>query len=323
MKRYLYFTKKRYRYAYAPELAQAAVYFKSGSHYRCEPEPGYACGKYRGNAHNLMNSVAIVESPAAPGPGRKRYLVALMSNVLRKNSPNRLTRWLSELGLMGCRAQHKFLPAVVFQCPRHEVAILLNRLFATDGWATVLRTGQSQLGFASVSRRLAQQVQHLLLRFGVIAILKRRLIRYGETRREAWQLDITDAGSIRTFIAEIGIFGKEAALERVRLLGSAVSPGIAHRVFAMEADRPLAITERLLEYPLAGDFLFASKFEYGGRVPLTAWRLPGYREPGPGDVIVFRDPLEPGSPPPPSTARLQALPFRNPPRNESWPQPSG
>jgi ATP-dependent helicase/DNAse subunit B len=48
----------------------------------------------------------------------------------------------------------------------------------------------------------------------------------------------------------------EAALERVRLLGSAVSPGIAHRVFAMEADRPLAIRERLLEYPLEGAFTF-------------------------------------------------------------------
>jgi RecB family exonuclease len=48
----------------------------------------------------------------------------------------------------------------------------------------------------------------------------------------------------------------EAALERNRLLGSAVSPGIAHRVFAMEADRPVPIVERLLEFPLQGDFTF-------------------------------------------------------------------
>ncbi len=46
----------------------------------------------------------------------------------------------------------------------------------------------------------------------------------------------------------------EAALERHRLLGSAVSPGIAHRVFAMEAARAEPIAERLLEYPLQGDF---------------------------------------------------------------------
>lgn len=48
----------------------------------------------------------------------------------------------------------------------------------------------------------------------------------------------------------------EAALERQRLLGSAVDPGIAHRVFAMEASRPVRIVERLLEFPLAGAFEF-------------------------------------------------------------------
>jgi RecB family exonuclease len=48
----------------------------------------------------------------------------------------------------------------------------------------------------------------------------------------------------------------EAALERSRLLGSAVNPGIAHRVFTMEADRPDRIVERLLEFPLQGAFTF-------------------------------------------------------------------
>jgi signal peptidase I len=42
-----------------------------------------------------------------------------------------------------------------------------------------------------------------------------------------------------------------------------------------------------------GDFLFASKFEYGGRVPFTEFRLPGLRDPLPGDVIVFRYPHDP------------------------------
>ncbi len=51
----------------------------------------------------------------------------------------------------------------------------------------------------------------------------------------------------------------EAVLERSRLLGSALSPGIAHRVFAMEAERPGAISRRLLEYPLQGDFAFRAR----------------------------------------------------------------
>jgi ATP-dependent helicase/DNAse subunit B len=51
----------------------------------------------------------------------------------------------------------------------------------------------------------------------------------------------------------------EAALERHKLLGSAISPGIAHRVLAMEASRRDPIEERLLEFPLEGRFEFRSR----------------------------------------------------------------
>src|SRR5918996_1637539 len=63
--------------------------------------------------------------------------------------------------------------------------------------------------------RPARQIQHLLLRFGVIASLRRRWVKYGLGLRGAWQLDITDARSIATLAHEIGIFGKENALDRV------------------------------------------------------------------------------------------------------------
>ncbi|MGE3274744.1 MAG: PD-(D/E)XK nuclease family protein [Vicinamibacterales bacterium] len=62
----------------------------------------------------------------------------------------------------------------------------------------------------------------------------------------------------------------EAALERVRLIGSAISPGIAHRVFSMEADRPETIVERLLEFPLEGRFTFTAADGRTRDVPLRA-----------------------------------------------------
>jgi len=84
IKRLLYVTERRIRYASSPKLKDAAVYFKSGSLYQCKPEPDFQCGKYKGNVINYMNSFAIVESPA--GAPRRHYLVMLISNVLRKNS---------------------------------------------------------------------------------------------------------------------------------------------------------------------------------------------------------------------------------------------
>ena len=80
MKRLMYFTRPRYRYASSPSLSKAAVFFKSGSLFRCKPEEGFTCKAYAGNVVNLMHSVAVVES------AEKVYLVAMMSNILRVNS---------------------------------------------------------------------------------------------------------------------------------------------------------------------------------------------------------------------------------------------
>ncbi|WP_179020245.1 serine hydrolase [Winogradskyella forsetii] len=81
MKRLMYMTDRRIRYAQSPALQDAAVYFKSGSLYKCDRSKGEACGKYMGNVTNYMNSVIIVEHP-----DNCKYMVALMTNVLRKNS---------------------------------------------------------------------------------------------------------------------------------------------------------------------------------------------------------------------------------------------
>lgn len=81
MKRLMYMTDRRIRYAQSPSLKEAAVYFKSGSLYKCDRSKGEACGKYMGNVTNFMNSVIIVEHP-----DNYKYMVVLMTNVLRKNS---------------------------------------------------------------------------------------------------------------------------------------------------------------------------------------------------------------------------------------------
>ncbi len=83
IKRLMYMTDRRIRYAASTALKEAAVYFKSGSLYKCDPSLETGCGKYMGNVFNYMNSVAIVEHPDST-----TYLVTLMSNVLRRNSAN-------------------------------------------------------------------------------------------------------------------------------------------------------------------------------------------------------------------------------------------
>ncbi|MBD0319140.1 MAG: replicative DNA helicase, partial [Gemmatimonadetes bacterium] len=180
----------------------------------CVRRDSIDAGRARWDADLPESNLAISD---VTGSGKSSSAAALLARggaAPVRAERNALTVWLEELGLMGKGAAAKFVPAPVFKLTRAQVALFLNRLFATDGWASVLASGQAQLGYATVSERLARQLQHLLLRFGVIAQVRRREVKYRDTRRPAWQLDITDAESIRAFGREIGIFGKEEALGR-------------------------------------------------------------------------------------------------------------
>ena len=81
IKRLLYMTDRRIRYAASPRLDSASVYFKSGSFYKCDRNKDPDCGDYAGNVYNYMNSVIIVEQS-----DNTKYIVCLMTNVLNKNS---------------------------------------------------------------------------------------------------------------------------------------------------------------------------------------------------------------------------------------------
>jgi RecB family exonuclease len=53
----------------------------------------------------------------------------------------------------------------------------------------------------------------------------------------------------------------EALVERTRLMGSPVQPGMAEMVFRVEAERGSRVVERLLEFELAGEFEIAASNE--------------------------------------------------------------
>jgi replicative DNA helicase len=192
--------------------------------------PTFTVGKpaLREDFEQAVREFGGVETVPANSVDRT-FSLRIRKSMGRSNKPNPVTAWLRQLGLYECDSHAKFVPAEVFKLRRRLLAMFLNRLFSTDGWATLLSTGQAQLGFSSVSERLARQVQHLLLRFGVIASLKKRSVKYRDERRISWQLDITDARSIKTFVEEIGIHGKESAL-------SAVSEALESRRYQTNRD---------------------------------------------------------------------------------------
>jgi replicative DNA helicase len=156
---------------------------------------------------------AAVTAPAATPRARAATALALRHDEAAAVAvPEPLAAWLAAVGLGRRWAGLRAVPPVVFRLRRDETALFLNRLFSVDGAVTLHPGGRAVVGFTASSERLARQVQHLLLRFGVLAALRPRRVPHRGTLRTAWQLEVSEPQSLRAFVEGIGMLGREETL---------------------------------------------------------------------------------------------------------------
>jgi deoxycytidine triphosphate deaminase len=130
-----------------------------------------------------------------------RYGYRLVNRSGRGGVParNRAHTWLKKYGL-NVGAGEKFVPQCVFTAPESSVRLFLQALFSGDGSVYASKAGVF-LEYYSKSRRLIEDVHHLLLRFGVFSLIREKTTSIG-TR--ACKIQITDKDQIRRFAKRIG-----------------------------------------------------------------------------------------------------------------------
>jgi deoxycytidine triphosphate deaminase len=135
---------------------------------------------------------------------------------------NKATCWLASYGL-NVGALEKFVPSCVFRATKPGVALFLRALFSGDGSIYVNHPrGRSQfyagLEYCSSSEKLARDVQHLMLRFGIVSRLRKKRTTHAPT----FIVEVFRRDDIKTFLDEIGFL-----------------PGSAKDLKARETIRPL------------------------------------------------------------------------------------
>lgn len=138
----------------------------------------------------------------------KDFSIINHSSCERKHGSNKTSNWLSDLGLMGKRSKDKFIPDCVFSLPRKQLKLFLNILFSCDG-----SVGNGGVEYSSASKKMIQQIYHLLLRFGIVGNIRVKVVK--ET--EYWILSLRDRNSLLKFINRIGFsFYKKELAEKER-----------------------------------------------------------------------------------------------------------
>jgi replicative DNA helicase len=167
----------------------------------------------------------------------------------RGRGPNPLTELCRAHGLWGRRSSDKFVPDAIFGLDDMAIARFLAILYACDGH--VYHSDRySQIGYTTISERLAHDVQHLLLRLGIVAAIRplRRAV-YEGTDTVAREVRITSREGLDAFTRLVAVVGKQDRLGRVAQTGAVrrskanvdtLPVEVWDRVLAAKGERPWA-----------------------------------------------------------------------------------
>jgi replicative DNA helicase len=180
--------------------------------------------------------------------GARAYGTATISAGLGAG-PNPVTAMLRGHGLMGLRSAEKFVPDAIFGLGDEQIARFLGVMYACDGHV-YCSDRLAQIGYSTISERLAHDVQHLLLRLGIVATIRtlKRPV-YDGTGKVAREVRITSQAGMRRFCELIQVPGKEEkqaqVLERLdaapRMTNTdTIPPEIWEDILLAKGDRPWA-----------------------------------------------------------------------------------
>ncbi|MCF7871219.1 MAG: DNA polymerase III subunit alpha [Candidatus Omnitrophica bacterium] len=128
--------------------------------------------------------------------------------------------WLEELNLVDKNASEKFIPDFIFSLKPDDLALFLGRLWSGDGFVYTKRN--SFPFYATSSVKLAQQLQELLLRFGIISKIHKKHFKYRYKQkinnRVDYVLILQGRESIDSFLNNLAcyIIGQDKQLDKLR-----------------------------------------------------------------------------------------------------------
>lgn len=126
---------------------------------------------------------------------------------------------INKYDLWNLRAVDKRVPLDIFSTTDEQVGVFLGRLWGTDGCVYKKHNGSRGdcpvAEYATISKGLAQDIQRLLVRLGIVSSLREKHPKYtynGETRvgQTAYIITVSDIEGFRRFVKNVKMLDKQA-----------------------------------------------------------------------------------------------------------------
>ena len=172
------------------------------------------------------------------------------SFALHYHTPTTLLTWMRQLGLKhpagsrpgGLRSHEKFIPPFVFQLGEDDIAFFLASLWDCDGYM-----GNRLCHYKTISKKLAEDIQTLLLRLGLRATIYTSEytidggIEEETTQRQGYQITVYDTARLATLLQPCMVSPKKAVI-----CTSQSSTTVERLAFIAEVDTKIGLPYKTL-----------------------------------------------------------------------------
>lgn len=192
---------------------------------------------------------------------------------LARGKHHPITKWFKMLKINLCHSWEKKLPPAIFSCSNKKIALFLQHLWSTDGnisWRKLPgRLPTAAIYYATTSKQLAHQIQHLLLRLKILNHLSK--VNQGQYR-PIYHIRIQDSQNQLHFLRIVGCIGKRAkiipeliaALEKITPNPNTdIIPQIAWNLFVEPAKVAAGLSWRQVSTGLMTAYCGNTLFESG------------------------------------------------------------
>jgi DNA polymerase-3 subunit alpha len=151
------------------------------------------CREFARSLDRFPNTQAVIE--------RHHGCHSVRARRIDRSQPSGAVSWAKQLGMWGCDAYSKQIPDEVFELCDRDIALVLARLWEGDGSIAV---NGAHADYDTASRRLAADVQHLLLRLGIVSRCYECTRPYRDRTVRSFVVTITGLENLRRFYDLVG-----------------------------------------------------------------------------------------------------------------------
>jgi DNA polymerase-3 subunit alpha len=164
----------------------------------CHPHSVYFYSQSDEQVEDYIRAAEQFENTECSSAVHKSTFSIYAKRIDRLQEPG-IVRWAQRIGIWGKDAHTKSVPDEVFTLNNRQIGLMISRMWEGDGH---INTKDRSLFYATASERMARQLQHLFLRFGILSRLREVNFPYKEGR-VGYQLFVTGNDNLAAFQTHI------------------------------------------------------------------------------------------------------------------------